>query len=143
MKLGIKEIKEILPQRHPFLLVDGVDELEPGKRVRAYKCVTYNEDFFEGHFPEEPIMPGVLIVEALAQTGALAILSMEENKGKNVIFGGIDRLRFREKVIPGDRLILECELIRVKGPMGTGRARASVEGKTAVTGELTFFVQQP
>ncbi len=141
MKLGIKEIKEILPQRHPFLLLDGVDELVPGKSVRAFKCVTYNEDFFEGHFPDEPVMPGVLIVEALAQAGALAILSMEENKGKNAIFGGIDRLRFRKKVIPGDRLDLECEIIRVKGPMGTGRARASVDGREAVRGELTFFVQ--
>ena len=92
--LGIKEIKEIIPHRHPFLLVDCIEELEPGVRAVGYKAVTYNEPYFSGHFPEEPVMPGVLIVEALAQTGAVAVLSMEENKGKTAYFGGMDRVKF-------------------------------------------------
>ena len=138
--LGIKEIEELIPHRHPFLLVDCIEELEPGVRAVGYKCVTFREDFFKGHFPEEPVMPGVLIVEALAQVGAAAILSLEENKGKTAYFGAIDHVRFRRKVIPGDRLRLECELIRRKGPVGVGRAEASVDGETAVTAELTFMI---
>ena len=138
--LGIKEIEELIPHRHPFLLVDCIEELEPGVRAVGYKCVTFREDFFKGHFPGEPVMPGVLIVEALAQVGAAAILSLEENKGKTAYFGAIDHVRFRRKVIPGDRLRLECELIRRKGPVGVGRAEASVDGETAVTAELTFMI---
>ncbi len=138
--LGIKEIEELIPHRHPFLLVDCIEELEPGVRAVGYKCVTFREDFFKGHFPEEPVMPGVLIVEALAQVGAAAVLSLEENKGKTAYFGAIDHVRFRRKVIPGDRLRLECELIRRKGPVGVGRAEASVDGETAVTAELTFMI---
>ena len=138
--LGIKEIEELLPHRHPFLLVDCIEELEPGVRAVGYKCVTFREDFFKGHFPGEPVMPGVLIVEALAQVGAAAVLSLEENKGKTAYFGAIDHVRFRRKVIPGDRLRLECELIRRKGPVGVGRAEASVDGETAVTAELTFMI---
>ena len=115
--LGIKEIKEIIPHRHPFLLVDCIEELEPGVRAVGYKAVTYNEPYFSGHFPEEPVMPGVLIVEALAQTGAVAVLSMEENKGKTAYFGGMDRVKFKKKVVPGDRLRLECEIIKRKGPV--------------------------
>ncbi|MGO5164321.1 MULTISPECIES: 3-hydroxyacyl-ACP dehydratase FabZ [unclassified Candidatus Paralachnospira] len=138
--LGIKEIEELIPHRHPFLLVDCIEELEPGVRAVGYKCVTFREDFFKGHFPGEPVMPGVLIVEALAQVGAAAVLSLEENKGKTAYFGAIDHVRFRRKVIPGDRLRLECELIRRKGPVGVGRAEASVDGETAVTAELTFMI---
>ena len=138
--IGIKEIEELIPHRHPFLLVDCIEELEPGVRAVGYKCVTFREDFFKGHFPEEPVMPGVLIVEALAQVGAAAVLSLEENKGKTAYFGAIDHVRFRRKVIPGDRLRLECELIRRKGPVGVGRAEASVDGETAVTAELTFMI---
>ena len=138
--LGIKEIEELIPHRHPFLLVDCIEELEPGVRAVGYKCVTFREDFFKGHFPGEPVMPGVLIVEALAQVGAAAVLSLEENKGKTAYFGAIDHVRFRRKVIPGDRLRLECELIRRKGPVGVGRAEASVNGETAVTAELTFMI---
>lgn len=138
--LGIKEIEELIPHRHPFLLVDCIEALEPGVRAVGYKCVTFREDFFKGHFPGEPVMPGVLIVEALAQVGAAAVLSLEENKGKTAYFGAIDHVRFRRKVIPGDRLRLECELIRRKGPVGIGRAEASVDGETAVTAELTFMI---
>ena len=138
--LGIKEIEELIPHRHPFLLVDCIEELEPGVRAVGYKCVTFREDFFQGHFPGEPVMPGVLIVEALAQVGAAAVLSLEENKGKTAYFGAIDHVRFRRKVVPGDKLRLECELIRRKGPVGVGRAEASVDGETAVTAELTFMI---
>ncbi len=138
--LGIKEIQEIIPHRHPFLLIDAIDELEPGIRAVGYKAVTYNEPFFAGHFPGEPVMPGVLIVEALAQTGAVAILSREENRGKVAYFGAVNHARFRQKVIPGNRLRLECQIIRQKGPMGIGQATATVDGKTAVSAELTFMI---
>ena len=107
MRLGIKEIEAILPHRHPFLLVDYIEELEPGVRAVGYKCVTFHEDFFQGHFPQEPVMPGVLTIEALAQTGAVAILSLEENKGKTAYFGGINKCRFRGKIVPGDKVRLE------------------------------------
>ena len=138
--LGIKEIKEIIPHRHPFLLVDCIEELEPGVRAVGYKAVTYNEPYFSGHFPEEPVMPGVLIVEALAQTGAVAILSKPENKGKIAYFGGIDKCRFKRKVRPGDKLRLETRIIRQKGPLGIGEAIATVDGEIAVKAELTFMV---
>ncbi|MDD3794722.1 MAG: 3-hydroxyacyl-ACP dehydratase FabZ [Lachnospiraceae bacterium] len=140
MKLGIKEIEEILPHRHPFLLVDYIEDYEPGQYAVGYKCVTFHEDFFRGHFPQEPVMPGVLTVEALAQTGAVAILSLEENRGKTAYFGGINRCKFRGKVVPGDKVRLEVRIIRQKGPVGVGEATASVDGKTVVSAELTFML---
>ncbi|MCI8505999.1 MAG: 3-hydroxyacyl-ACP dehydratase FabZ [Lachnospiraceae bacterium] len=136
--LGVKEIEAIIPHRHPFLLVDCIEELEPGSRAVGYKCVTFREDFFQGHFPEEPVMPGVLIVEALAQVGAVAVLSLEDNRGKTAYFGAINNARFRRKVVPGDRLRLECEIVKSKGPVGVGKATATVDGEVAVTAELTF-----
>ena len=138
--LGIKEIQEIIPHRHPFLLIDYVEEMVPGERATGYKCVTYDESFFRGHFPQEPVMPGVLIIEALAQVGAVAILSMEENKGKTAYFGGINKAKFKKKVVPGDKLKLECEIIKRKGPVGIGKAVATVDGKIAASAELTFMI---
>ena len=123
--LGIKEIQEIIPHRHPFLLIDCIEELEPGVRAVGCKSVTYN---------------GVLIVEALAQTGAVAILSVEENRGKTAYFGGMNHVKFKKKVVPGDKLRLECQIIKQKGPVGVGSAVATVDGKVAVTAELTFMI---
>lgn len=114
--LTTKQIMEIIPHRQPFLLIDTVEELESGMRAVAKKCVSYNEPFFGGHFPNEPVMPGVLIIEALAQTGAVAILSVEENRGKTAYFAGINSAKFKRKVVPGDVLILETEIIKAKRP---------------------------
>lgn len=138
--LDINEIMKIIPQRPPFLMIDRVEECMPGESCTAYKNVCINEPYFVGHFPGQPIMPGVLIVEALAQTGAVAILSMEENKGKNALFGGVDKLRFKKQVVPGDTLKLEVKIIKQKGPVGVGEAVATVDGKVAVKGELTFAI---
>lgn len=132
------EIMEILPHRAPFLLIDTVEELEPGKRVVARKCVTFNEPFFQGHFPGNPVMPGVLICEALAQAGAVAILGLDENKGKTAYFASMDKVKFKKKVVPGDVLMLEVELVKIKGPFGIAKATATVDGKVAVSGEFTF-----
>ena len=132
-----KEIMEILPHRAPFLLIDTVEELEPGKRVVAKKCVTYNEPFFQGHFPGNPVMPGVLICEALAQAGAVAILGLDENKGKTAYFASMDKVKFKKKVLPGDVLMLEVELVKIKGPFGIAKAKATVDSKVAVSGEFT------
>ncbi len=141
MKLGIKEIQQIIPHRHPFLLVDCIEELEPGVRAVGYKCITYDEPQFVGHFPQEPVMPGVLMVEALAQVGAVAVLSVEENKGKTAYFASINNAKFKQKVVPGDRLRLECEIIKQKGPIGVGKAVATnQDGKTVVVAELTFAI---
>lgn len=141
MKLNTKEIMEILPHRAPFLLIDRIDELEPGKMAVGRKAVTYNEPFFQGHFPVEPVMPGVLICEALAQVGAVALLSCEQYKGRIALFGGIKNARFREKVVPGDVLTLKTELIKIKGPVGVGKATAYLGDKVCVEAELTFVVQ--
>ena len=138
--MGTKEIMEIIPHRQPFLLLDTIEELEPGKRAVGKKCVTYNEPFFAGHFPGEPVMPGVLIVEALAQAGAVAILSNPAFKGKTAYFGAINNARFKQKVVPGDVLMLELEIIKQKGPVGVGKATATVDGKIAVAAELTFAI---
>ena len=133
-----EEIKKIIPQRDPFLMIDEVEDFIPGESAIAYKNVNIEEWYFKGHFPGNPIMPGVLIAESLAQTGAVAILSVDENKGKNALFGGIDKMRFKRQVIPGDRLKLEVKIIKRKGPIGVGEAIASVDGKVAAKGELTF-----
>ena len=138
--LNIKEIQEIIPHRYPFLLIDKIEELEPGIRAVGYKNVTMNEYFFQGHFPSEPVMPGVLIIEALAQVGAVSILSLPENKGKIAYFGGINNAKFRQKVVPGDVLRLEIEIIKKKGPIGIGKAIATVNGKKAAEAELTFAI---
>lgn len=138
--LNIKEIQEIIPHRHPFLLIDQIEDYEPGEFAVGYKCVTYREDFFKGHFPEKPVMPGVLIIEALAQVGAVAILSIPENKGKIAFFGGISKCRFKGMVVPGDKLKLETKIIKRKGPLGVGEAVASVDGKVVASAELTFMV---
>lgn len=142
MTLNTKEIMEILPHRAPFLLVDRIEELEEGKRAVGIKAVTYNEPFFQGHFPQEPVMPGVLICEALAQVGAVALLSKEEYRGRIALFGGINKARFRQKVQPGDVLRLETELVKIKGPVGVGKATAYVGEKKCVEAELTFVVQE-
>lgn len=133
-------IKKIIPQREPFLMIDEVEEYIQGQSAIAYKNVNKDEWYFKGHFPENPIMPGVLIVESLAQTGAVAILSMEENKGKNALFGGIDKMKFKKMVVPGDRLKLEVKIIKRKGPIGIGEAVATVNEKIVAKGELTFAV---
>ncbi len=140
MELNSNQIEEILPHRYPFLLVDRVTDYEPGKWAKAIKCVSANEMHFCGHFPGQHVMPGVLIIEALAQVGAIAILSEEENKGKVAFFGGIKNARFKKQVVPGDVLEMECELTERKGPIGYGKATAKVDGKVAVVAELTFAI---
>ena len=140
MKLSTKEIMEIIPHRQPFLLIDTIEELEPGVRAVAKKCVSYNEPYFAGHFPGEPVMPGVLQIEALAQTGAVAILCQENFKGKTAYFAGINNAKFKQRVVPGDTLELTTEIIKVKGPIGVGKAVAKVNGKTACMAELTFAI---
>ena len=140
MELNIRQIQEILPHRYPFLLVDKILDFEPGKWAKGIKCVSANEMHFLGHFPGNPVMPGVLIIEALAQVGAVCTLTVPENKGKLALFGGIKEARFRQQVVPGDVLELSCEILRQKGPVGVGKAVATVNGKTAASAELTFML---
>ncbi|WP_112182177.1 MULTISPECIES: 3-hydroxyacyl-ACP dehydratase FabZ [Paraliobacillus] len=139
--LDIQQIKETIPHRYPFLLIDEVIEMEDGKRVVAKKNVTINEPFFQGHFPDYPVMPGVLIIEALAQTGAVALLKKEENKGKIGFLAGIDKCRFKRQVKPGDQLRLEVEITRLKGSIGKGKAIATVDGVVACEAEIMFAIQ--
>lgn len=141
MKLTSLEIMEILPHRYPFLLVDRVLEGEPGIWARGIKQVTISEPHFSGHFPGYPIMPGVLIAEALAQLGAICILSLEENQGKLVLFGGIDKMRFRKEVLPGDSLELYCKILGFKMGMGKGEVEARVDGQLVASGKLTFSLK--
>ena len=142
MELTSDQIKQIIPHRYPFLLVDKIIEMVPGQSAHGIKCVSAGEPFFCGHFPEYAVMPGVLIIEALAQVGAVAILSLEEHKGKIALFGGIKNARFKRQVVPGDVLDLSCEIIRWHGPVGMGKVVARVNGAIAATAELTFAIKQ-
>lgn len=141
--LDSKQIQAIIPHRPPFLLVDKIVEMEDGKRAVGLKNVTINEPFFIGHFPEYPVMPGVLITEALAQVGAAAILNVESNKGKIGFLAGLDNFRFRGQVVPGDTLMLEVEITRLKGSIGKGKATARVEDKVVAEGEIMFALSDP
>lgn len=136
--LDITQIKEIIPHRYPFLLIDKILEVEEGKRAVGIKNVSANEEFFNGHFPDYPIMPGALIVEALAQVGAVALLKKEENRGRLAFFAGIDNCRFKKQVRPGDQLRLEVEITRLRGTIGKGKAVATVDGQIACETEITF-----
>ena len=142
MELNIDQIEALLPHRYPFLLVDKITDCQPGQSARGIKCVTANEPFFQGHFPGYKVMPGVLIIEALAQVGAVAILTVPENRGKLALFGGIKNARFKRQVRPGDVLELECELTAQRGPVGFGTATAAVNGKTVCKAELTFALTE-
>ena len=142
MQLDSNQIARILPHRYPFALVDRIVDGEEGRWARGIKCVSMNEQFFCGHFPQEHIMPGVLILEAMAQVGAVALLSLPENRGKIVLFGGVKNARFKRKVTPGDVLEMTCTLTRRRGPVGIGSCEATVNGEIACTAELIFAVQQ-
>ena len=137
---GREVIESIIPHRHPFLLVDEIVELEPGKRVVGRRLIRPDDWWFPGHFPERPVMPGVLTIEAIAQAGAVAVLAAEANRGKIPFFAGIDDCRFKRVVEPGDVLTLECEFVRVRGPIAKGEGRASVDGELAAQATLTVFV---
>ncbi|MDR0308687.1 MAG: 3-hydroxyacyl-ACP dehydratase FabZ [Coriobacteriales bacterium] len=141
-QLDIEQIKQILPHRYPFLLIDRVIDFESGVWARAVKCVTANEPFFQGHFPEQAVMPGVLILEALAQTGAIALLSEPGNEGRIALFGGVKNARFKQVVVPGDVLELECRLTKRWGPVGQGEAVAKVAGKVACKAEISFMLPE-
>ena len=138
MQYNSNQIAAILPHRYPFALVDRIVDGEEGKWAKGIKCVSANEPFFQGHFPQYHVMPGVLIIEALAQVGAVAVLSMPEHKGKIGFLGAIKNARFRRQVTPGDVLEIECTLTKQKGPVGIGEAKATVDGQVAATAELTF-----
>lgn len=140
MQLNAEDIKKILPHRYPFLLVDRITDMEPGKYAKGIKCVSQNEMQFLGHFPEKAVMPGVLILEALAQTGACAILSLDSNKGKLAYFGGVKNCRFKKVVVPGDVIELECEIVNQRGPVGFGNAVAKVDGEPVCVCEISFAI---
>lgn len=141
MELNSNQIQEIIPHRYPFLMVDRVADFEAGKWAKGIKCVSANEMQFLGHFPQQHVMPGVLILEALAQVGAIAALAAPEDRGKTAFFGGVRKCRFKQKVVPGDVLQLECELTERRGNVGFGKARATVDGKVACIAELTFAIE--
>lgn len=138
--MNINQIMETIPHRYPFLLIDTIEEIEEGQKAVGKKCVSGNEPFFQGHFPGNPVMPGVLIIEALAQVGAVAMLSIPEWKGKTAYFAGIEKAKFRKKVVPGDVLMLETSIVKVKGPMGIGKGIATVDGVKVAEAELTFAI---
>lgn len=140
MTMDIKEIMEIIPHRQPFLLVDRIVDMVPGESVTAIKNVTMNEPFFGGHFPQEPVMPGVLIIESMAQAGAVAILSQEEFKGKTAYFGGIKNAKFKQKVVPGDTLRMEVSIVKLKKNAGVGLGTAYVGDKVAAQAEFIFMI---
>ncbi|MFD2707032.1 3-hydroxyacyl-ACP dehydratase FabZ [Salibacterium lacus] len=141
--LSSEEIKEIIPHRYPFLLVDRITDLQEGERAAGFKNVSANEEFFNGHFPDYPVMPGVLIIEALAQTGAVAILKKEENQGKLAFFAGVENCRFKSQVKPGDQLILETEITRLRGKIGKGKGTAKVDDTVVCELDLMFAIQDP
>jgi len=142
LNLNSDQIAEILPHRYPFALVDRITDGEAGVWAKGIKCVTVNEPFFQGHFPQKHVMPGVLLLEAMAQVGAVAALSLEENRGKLALFGGVKNARFRRQVVPGDVLELECRMVKRRGPVGVAAAKATVEGRTAAEAELTFALTE-
>jgi 3-hydroxyacyl-[acyl-carrier-protein] dehydratase len=141
MELDSNQIQGILPHRPPFLFVDRILDYEPGKWARGIKCVSVAEPHFQGHFPQKHVMPGVLILEALAQVGAIAVLCEPENEGKIAFFGGVRKCRFKQQVVPGDTLELYCELTDRRGSVGFGQAKATVGGKVACSAELTFVIE--
>lgn len=140
MQYNSNEIAQILPHRYPFALVDRIVDGEPGQWAKGIKCVSVGEPYFCGHFPQEHVMPGVLILEAMAQVGAVAVLSLPEMRGKTAYFGGVKNARFKKKVTPGDRLEMTCTLVKRRGPVGIGQATAAVDGEVACTAELTFAI---
>lgn len=142
MELNIDQIEALLPHRYPFLLVDKITACEPGQSARGVKCVTANEPFFQGHFPQKHVMPGVLLIEAMAQVGGVAILALPENKGKLAFLGRVHDARFKRQVVPGDVVEMECVLTKQRGPIGVGTCKATVDGQVAVTAEITFAIGQ-
>ncbi len=136
-----EEIEKVIPHRDPFLLIDEIVELEVGKKIVARKQIKAEDFWFKGHFPEHPVVPGVLMIEMLAQAGAVAMLSMDEHKGKIGFLAGVDKAKFRRQVVPGDLLTLEVEIIKVKGPIGIGKALATVNGEKAVSAEISFALK--